>query len=274
MKLFSNLIDKISVETIKLELMKTAYGTQDTFLSKLDSRILILWYLIFAILPWLFFNKTIIIALLIFMIVIASMSKVSKLIVALLSFSLIAEFSSIFIVSYFFGGGMESLGPLVLLSTKLVIIALASISVFASMDPEKFSDALLSFGLSGRYCFGVSYGYRILPLLFEEYNNIFNSFRLRGKMPEKKGFLGWRYIYYYIKVVILGFYPMILNTAKRTRTTVEALELKGFTYSLDNDEVKRLKLSYMKIGKRDILFLASSICIVAIIITIGQIYPL
>jgi energy-coupling factor transport system permease protein len=274
LELFSDLVDKISVETIKIELMKTAYGTEDTFLSRLDSRILILWYLIFAILPWLFFNKTIIIGLLLFMIVMVSMSKVSKLILVLLSFSLIAEFSSIFIVSYLFGGGVGSLEPLLLLSTKLVIIALASVSIFTSMDPEKFSDALLSFGLSGRYCFGVSYGYRILPLLFEEYNNIFNSFRLRGKMPEEKGFLAWRSIYYYIKIIILGFYPMILNTAKRIRTTVEALELKGFTYSLDNEEVKKLKLSYMKVGKQDILFLASSICIVAIIITIGKIYPL
>lgn len=275
MKRFSDKIAAVlSVETIKMALMKTAYGTQDTFLAKLDSRILIIWYISFAIIPWFFHNKTILLGLFIFMLIITFISHVSNLIIFLLSMSIVTELGSMVVVAYILGSGMEVFLPLLILTMKLTTIALASIAVFTSMDPEKFSDALLSFGIAGRYSFGVSYAYRILPVLFEEYNNIFNSFRLRGKTPDNKGILGYRYVFYLIKIAILAFYPMILNTAKRTRTTVEALELKGFTYALDKPKVKKLKLAYMKIGKRDILFLIVSILIVVVIILTGKNYPL
>ena len=274
MKLFKNLLDKLSVERLKMALMKTAYGNQDTFLAKLDPRALIIWYLIFAILPWFFFNKTILSGLLLFMIGMAVVAKVSRLIIFLLTMSTVAELGSVFIVTFFFGGGLEGFTSLLTITLKLVIIAVASIAVFTSIDPEEFSEALLSFGISERYSFGVSYGYRVLPLLFEEYNDIFNSFRLRGKTPENKGFLGWRYIYYLIKITVLGFYPMVLNVAKRTRTTVEALEVKGFTNSMNNKKVKELKLAKMEIGWQEVSFIIASLLLVVVIVKVGQVYPL
>jgi len=274
MKLFKNLLDKLSVEKVKMELMKTAYGNQATFLAKLDPRALIVWYLIFAILPWFFFNKTILSGLLLFMIVMAVVAKVSRLIIFLLTMSTVTELGSVFIVTFFFGGGLEAFTSLLTITLKLVLIAVASIVVFTSIDPEEFSEALLSFGISERYSFGVAYGYRVLPLLFEEYNDIFNSFRLRGKTPEDKGFLGWRYIYYLIRIMLLGFYPMVLNVAKRTRTTVEALEVKGFTNSMNNKKVKELKLAEMQIGWQEVAFIIASILLVVVIVKVGQIYPL
>ena len=36
-----------------------------------------------------------------------------------------------------------------------------------------------------------------------------------------------------------AFYPLMLNTAKRSRTTVEALEIKGYRYAAVNKAVKR-----------------------------------
>ncbi|GAB6100504.1 energy-coupling factor transporter transmembrane component T [Halanaerocella petrolearia] len=274
MKLFKDLLDKLSVERLKMALMETAYGNQDTFLAKLDPRVLIVWYLMFAILPWFFFNKTILAGLLLFMIVMAIVAKVSRLIIFLLTMSTVSQLGSVFIVTFFFGGGLDGFASLLTITLKLLVIAVASIAVFTSIDPEEFSEALLSFGISERYSFGVSYGYRVLPLLFEEYNDIFNSFRLRGKTPEKKGFLGWRYIYYLIKIIILGFYPMVLNVAKRTRTTVEALEVKGFANSLDNKKVKELKLADMEIGLKEVSFLVCSVLIVVAIVKLGSIYPL
>ena len=51
------------------------------------------------------------------------------------------------------------------------------------MDPERFSDALLSFGVPGQASLSVAFGYRILPTLMEEFQQIFLSYRLRGKAP-------------------------------------------------------------------------------------------
>ena len=40
-------------------------------------------------------------------------------------------------------------------------------------------------------------------------------------------------------MIIQAFYPLMLNTAKRSRTTVEALELRGYRHSIQNPEVKK-----------------------------------
>ena len=155
----------------------------------------------------------------------------------------------------FFGGGFESIAPLFWLTVKLAIIALASIAVFTSMDPERFSDALLSFGVPGQASFSVAFGYRILPTLMEEFQQIFLSYRLRGKAPTSHGFLYWRSIYYFMKILVMSFYPLILNGAKRSRTTVEALETKGFSYSFTNPNVKKMKLSHFSFAyKRVFVF--------------------
>lgn len=267
------LLSKISVESIKMELMKTAYGNRDTYMARRDPRVLMIWYLVFGLLPWFTFNKTILFGLLLFVTIIAIFSKVSPLIITLLCLGIIGEIGYIAVIAFFFGGDLTAFMSLLTLTLKIVIMSVASIVVFASMDPEKFSDALLSFGVPGQFSFGVSYGYRMLPILIDEYQNIIHSYRLRGKTPVKQGFLKYRVIIYFVKISVKAFYPMILNTAKRTRTTVEALEVKGFTYSLENKEAKKIKLAYLKVRKDDWVFVAGSVCIVAIIMMAGQIYP-
>lgn len=72
---------------------------------------------------------------------------------------------------------------------------------------------------------------------------------------------------YSFKLSVIAFYPLILNTAKRTRTTVEALEIKGFTYAMHDPKVKKLKLSYLKITLKDLAFLAVSALYIAVVFT-------
>ena len=63
----------------------------------------------------------------------------------------------------------------------------------------------------------------------------------------------------------------MLNTAKRSRTTVEVLELKGYRYAAVNKEVKKLKLSHLKLSNNDLLFLAVSFLWVAVTILVSTI---
>ena len=42
------LTEKLSVEQVKIELLNTAYGNNETFLAKLDPRTLFIWYLYFG----------------------------------------------------------------------------------------------------------------------------------------------------------------------------------------------------------------------------------
>ena len=51
MQLVRNWFDKISIERIQLELMNTVYGSGHASLSRIDPRIMLIWYLFFAIVP-------------------------------------------------------------------------------------------------------------------------------------------------------------------------------------------------------------------------------
>ena len=61
----------------------------------------------------------------------------------------------------------------------------------------------------------------------------------------------------------------MLNTAKRSRTTVEALEIKGYRYAAVNKEVKKMKLATLKVTYDDLLFLAVSFLWMAVVIFAG-----
>jgi len=266
----ATLWEKISVERIKVELLRTAYGHSLTFLSRFDPRILIAWYSFFAIAPWFIHNKIVLLGMLLPIAALTYTSKPSVLVLLVLALGLVSDAAYMLVVSLLFGGGLSAAWALSTLTLKLLIITLASIAIFSSMDPEKLSDGLLSLGMPAQFSFGVAYGYRMLPILIEEYNNILYSYRLRGKAPERKGFIGWRMIVYTGKLSILAFYPLILNTAKRTRTTVEALEVKGFTYAMKDPKVKKIKLSYLKISARDYIFIAVTVLYLSLLFYFGQ----
>ena len=151
-----------------------------------------------------------------------------------------------------------------MLTLKVATVSLASITVFSGLDPDKLSNGLMSW-MPERLSFSISYAYRMLPMLMET-KQVFLSYRLRGKAPEANGIVGKiKYLIYQIKIIIHSFYPLMLNTAKRSRTTVEALEMRGYRYAATNKDVKRMKLSSLKITYDDLLFLAVSFLWMAII---------
>ncbi|MED4456107.1 energy-coupling factor transporter transmembrane component T [Metabacillus fastidiosus] len=267
-----SMIDKLNVEQIKIELMNTAYANDGTFIARLDPRILFIWYGFFGITPWFIHNEVVLFGMLAATIVTTIMTKVSKLILFILILGLLGQGGYLLIASLFFGGDIAVLQPLLMLTVKLAVISLASITVFSSMGPEKLSVGLLSIGVPGQVSFSISYGYRMLPLLLEEYNHVFMSYRLRGRAPDKKGFLYWRYAAYFIKLAVLSFYPLLLSTAKRARTTIEALETKGSKNAFKSPIVKKLKLSSLSIGRNDYAFLAISVFYMAAIFVASTYY--
>ena len=78
-----------------------------------------------------------------------------------------------------------------------------------------------------------------------------------------------RYLIYQVKIIMQSFYPLMLNTAKRSRTTVEALELRGYRYAVVNKSVKKIKLATLKGTYNDGLFLAGSFLVVAVAVLIS-----
>ena len=51
-KLSDNILDKLSMDFLRNQVLKNAYGNDDTFIAKLDPRVLLVWYVFFALVPW------------------------------------------------------------------------------------------------------------------------------------------------------------------------------------------------------------------------------
>ncbi|HIT05708.1 MAG TPA: energy-coupling factor transporter transmembrane protein EcfT [Candidatus Scybalocola faecipullorum] len=269
-KLSESILDKFSIDFLRNQVLKNAYGNDDTVIAKLDPRILFVWYLFFALVPWFSGNVIFLLGCFAIVTVTTLMARVAGLVIVLFALGVFSQTGYLFIVSLLFGGDASTVLPLLILTLKVATVSLASITVFSGLDPDRLSNGLMWFGCPEKLSFSISYAYRMLPMLMEEFQNVLLSYRLRGSAPETETFFGKvRYLIYQVRVIMQSFYPLMLNTAKRSRTTVEALEIKGYRYAAVNKEVKKMKLESLKVTYNDLLFLALSFLWISIIVFIS-----
>ena len=264
-KLSENILDKFSIDFLRNQVLKNAYGNDDTVIARLDPRILLVWYLFFGLVPWFVNNLWFLMACFLLVLVTTVLARVAGLVLLLFAVGVFTQTGYLLMVSFLFGGDASTIVPLLILTLKVATISLASVTVFSGLDPDKLSNGLMWYGCPERLSFSISYAYRMLPMLMEEFQNVLLSYRLRGNPPAHETFGGKvKYLVYQVKIIMQSFYPLMLNTAKRSRTTVEALELRGYRYAAVNKEVKKLKLSSLKVGYNDLMFLAVSLLFVAV----------
>lgn len=269
-KLSENILDKLSMDFLRNQVLKNAYGNDNTFIAKRDPRILLVWYVFFALAPWFVDDLPFLLGCFALVAVTTVMAKVAPLVLVLFCLGVFSQTGYLFVVSLIFGGNAQTVVPLLVLTLKVASVSLASITVFSGLDPDRLSNGLMWFGCPEKLSFSISYAYRMLPMLMEEFQNVLLSYRLRGNAPEHDTLAGKvRYLIYQIQVIIHSFYPLMLNTAKRSRTTVEALEIKGYRYAAVNKEVKKMKLATLKVTYDDLLFLAVSFLWMAVVIFAG-----
>ncbi len=258
-KLSENILDKFSMDFLRNQVLKNAYGNDDTPIAALDPRVLLVWYLFFGLVPWFVNDLPFLLGCFVLVTITTLLAKVAGLVLFLFGLGVFSQTGYLFLVTLLFGGDVSAVAPLLVLTLKVATISLASITVFSGLDPDRLSNGLMWFGCPERLSFSISYAYRMLPMLMEEFQNVLLSFRLRGNPPAHESLWGKiRYLAYQIKVVIWAFYPLMLNTAKRSRTTVEALELRGYRYAAADKAVKKIRLSALKVTWNDLLFLALS----------------
>ena len=269
-KLSENILDKFSMDFLRNQVLKNAYGNDDTPIAALDPRVLLVWYLFFGLVPWFVNDLPFLLGCFVLVTITTLLAKVAGLVLFLFGLGIFSQTGYLFLVTLLFGGNASAVAPLLVLTLKVATISLASITVFSGLDPDRLSNGLMWFGCPERLSFSISYAYRMLPMLMEEFQNVLLSFRLRGNPPAHETIWGKiRYLAYQIKVVIRAFYPLMLNTAKRSRTTVEALELRGYRYAAVNKSVKKIKLAALKVTYNDGLFLAISFLVVAVAVLIS-----
>ena len=264
-KLSQSMLDKFSMDFLRSQVLKNAYGNGDTVIAALDPRVLIAWYLFFGLVPWFVNDLPFLLGSFLLVMATTLLARVAGLVLFLFALGVFSQTGYLFVVALFFGGDPSTIAPLLVLTLKVATISLASVTVFSGLDPDRLSTGLMWYGCPERLSFSVSYAYRMLPMLMEEFQNVLLSYRLRGNPPAHDTIIGKvRYLIYQVKIITESFYPLMLNTAKRSRTTVEALELRGYRYAAANRAVKKMRLSSLKITWNDHLFLAISTLWVAL----------
>ncbi len=272
-KLSENILDKFSIDFLRNQVLKNAYGNDDTLIAQMDPRILLMWYLFMGLVPWFVNDLWFLMACFLLVMVTTRLARVAGLVLFLFIIGVFSQTGYLLVVSLLFGGNGETVLPLLILTLKVATCSLASITVFSGLDPDRLSNGLMWYGCPERLSFSISYAYRVLPMLMEEFQNILLSFRMRGNPPAHETIPGKiRYLFYQVKVIMHAFYPLMLNTAKRSRTTVEALEIKGYRYAAVNKSVKKLKLASLKITYNDLLFLALSFLWIALSILVSTLF--
>ena len=232
-KLSENILDKLSIDFLRSQVLKNAYGNNDTVIAAMDPRVLIVWYLFFGLVPWFVSDLPFLLGCFVLVTATTILAHVAGLVLFLFGLGVFSQTGYLLVVTWLFGGDASAIAPLLVLTLKVATVSLASVTVFSGMDPDKLANGLMWFGCPEQLSFSISYAYRMLPILMEEFQNVLLSYRLRGNPPAHDTL--W----------------------------VEVLEIKGYRYAAANPEVKKLKLAALKVTNNDLLFLALSFVWVA-----------
>ena len=207
-KLSENILDKLSMDFLRNQVLKNAYGNDDTFIAKRDPRILLVWYVFFALAPWFVDDLPFLLGCFVLVAVTTVMAKVAPLVLVLFCLGVFSQTGYLFVVSLLFGGNAQTVVPLLVLTLKVASVSLASITVFSGLDPDRLSNGLMWFGCPEKLSFSISYAYRMLPMLMEEFQNVLLSYRLRGNPPAHDTLMGKvRYLIYQVKAHHARFLP-------------------------------------------------------------------
>ncbi|GAA3651819.1 energy-coupling factor transporter transmembrane component T family protein [Microbacterium marinilacus] len=266
--------DVLSVEWIKLELIRTAYATRGGLFAAMDPRVVIGWYALMALSPWFTHNLTVVGGLFVVASAAVALARVGPLVLGLFVIGLGFELVYLVLAATLFGGDLTTFVALTEVTLKLGVLSLASLAAFVSLDPEKLSDALLAMRFPSAVAFAVSYGYRMMPILVEEFSTVLEGYRLRQAPPASGGLLGWRHLVHWATIAVKAFYPIFLNTAKSVRTTVEALEARGFTFASIDRRGRDIRLGSLRMGWIDLLVVLATLALVAACYAAGAQWPL
>ena len=138
------------MDFLRNQVLKNAYGNDDTFIAKRDPRILLVWYVFFALAPWFVGRPALSAGLLRPCGSYHSHGKGGA--PWCWSCSVWEYFprpAICFVVSLLFGGNAQTVVPLLVLTLKVATVSLASITVFSGLDPDRLSNGLMWYRMSG-----------------------------------------------------------------------------------------------------------------------------
>lgn len=145
-KLSENILDKFKMDFLRNQVLKNAYGNDDTVIAVRDPRILLIWYLFFGIVPWFANNLVFLLGCFILVMFTTIFAKVAGLVLFLFGIGVFSQTGYLLIVTLIFGGDTSAITPLLILTLKVATVSLASVTVFSGLDPDRLSNGLMWFG--------------------------------------------------------------------------------------------------------------------------------
>ena len=156
-KLSESILDKFSIDFLRSQVLKNAYGNDDTVIAKLDPRVLLAWYLVVGLVPWFVSDLWFLGACFLLVLVTTKLARVAGLVLALFAVGVFSQTGYLFIVALFFGGDISTAAPLLVMTLKVATCSLASVTVFSGLDPDRLSNGLMWYGCPERLSFSISY---------------------------------------------------------------------------------------------------------------------
>lgn len=167
-KLTESILDKFSMDFLRNQVLKNAYGNDDTVIAARDPRILLIWYLFFGLVPWFVNDVPFLFGCFLVVLMTTILAKVAGLVLFLFIVGIFSQTGYLLIVTLLFGQETSAIIPLLILTLKVATVSMASVTVFSGLDPDKLSAGLMWYGCPERLSFSISYAYRMLPMMMNE----------------------------------------------------------------------------------------------------------
>ena len=124
-KLSENILDKFSMDFLRNQVLKNAYGNDDTPIAALDPRVLLVWYLFFGLVPWFVNDLPFLLGCFVLVTITTLLAKVAGLVLFLFGLGVFSQTGYLFLVTLLFGGNASAVAPLLVLTLKVATISLA-----------------------------------------------------------------------------------------------------------------------------------------------------
>ena len=108
-KLSENVLDKFSMDFLRNQVLKNAYGNDDTVIAVRDPRILLVWYLFFGLVPWFVNDLPFLLGCFLLVMVTTILAKVAGLVLLLFAVGVFSQTGYLLIATWIFGGNASAI---------------------------------------------------------------------------------------------------------------------------------------------------------------------
>lgn len=227
------------------------YKRKESVVHRLDSRPKFILSVVLMTVSILFTDIRVLLTLLAGQLILLFLAKTLREWVSSLK-GLLFFFAIIFVTQIFFGG---TLFTGFILSLRLLVLSSSMSWFFLSSTPEDIGRAMDAAGLPLELTFSFIMAIRFIPVIYDEFQSIYDAQRSRGLELEKGGFRGR------IRNLMPILIPLLVGTIRRTYEIADAMEVRAFGASSERTSYKPLKLKW-----GDYLLLLASILLVSTII--------